>query len=103
MSRTKKNKKCAPSFKERLLENVLEKSELPDVTLPMIRACGNREICIDGCRGILEYSEDRIRLNAGRIVIILTGNRLELTVYSEIETVICGQIFSVEFEGNTGA
>ena len=100
MSRAKKRNKEA--IKNKIVSTALEAYEMPDFTLPNIEARGNREICIEGCKGILEYEEGKIRLNCGRLVIGFIGDGIEITAYSDIQTVITGNIFSIEFEGNTG-
>ena len=95
----KAEKPIRKGIKGKLLSAAFEAYEMPDFTLPSLQLRGNREVCIEGCRGILEYDEGRIRLNCGRLVIGFVGDGIEITAYSDIQTVITGNIFSVEFEG----
>lgn len=89
------------SLKKKLVSKAMDTYEMPDLSLPNIEARGNREVSIDGCKGILEYEQDRIKINTGKLLITFIGDSIEISVYSDIETVITGNIFSIEFEGNT--
>ena len=75
--------------------------DIPQVITPgvaHIEMDGNREVAIDGCRGILEYEEDKIKLNTGNLLVSFIGSNLEIKVYSDIQTVVVGDIISIEFE-----
>ncbi len=52
---------------------------------------------MDGCKGVLEYTEDGIALNAGACVLRFYGRNLTIRAYSESQTEIYGDIQSVEF------
>ncbi|MCI8497560.1 MAG: sporulation protein YqfC [Clostridiales bacterium] len=64
---------------------------------PHIELLGNREITVDGCRGILEYDDGFIRLNLGKTVLRLTGRDLVITALSDHTAVIEGYVLSIEF------
>ena len=38
----------------------------PVSVLPRMEFCGNREVTIDGSKGVLEYDENLIRINMGK-------------------------------------
>ena len=63
-----------------------------------IQMSSNREILIDGCRGLLEYGDEKIRVNIGNGVVQLVGRNLEIKSLSCKSVVISGYILSVEFE-----
>ncbi len=63
-----------------------------------LQMSGNREVLVDGCRGLLEYGDEKIRVNAGNGVIQFTGRGLEIKSLGEQSAVIGGFILSVEFE-----
>lgn len=65
---------------------------------PYIEMIGNGEAVVDGCKGVLEYTEDSIALNAGACVLRFYGSNLTIRAYSESQTEIDGKIRSVEFE-----
>jgi len=65
--------------------------------MPHIEAAGNRELVIDGCKGILEYGNDCIKVDAGRVAVRVEGRCLTLTSMSGDTLVISGRICKVEF------
>ena len=68
--RRRQEEKC--SIRERLSRtfelpfNVLE-------GLPEIELLGNREAVIEHCQGVLEYDDKVVRINAGKLVVRITG------------------------------
>lgn len=75
--------------------------EMPPGTLT--RTCnmqisGNREVLVDGCRGLIEYGDEKIRINAGNGTVQFCGRGLEIKSLSDTTAVIAGFILSVEFE-----
>lgn len=84
--------------KKESIKDALDIPQALNPSLPHIEAEGNREIAVDCCKGILEYTEDRIKLNAGSLIITFSGSNIEIKVYSDIQTVIAGDIVSIEFE-----
>ena len=98
----KKSREKRKSIAGEKLKTALDIPEILTSNLPHIEAEGNREISVDGCRGILEYTQDKVRLNAGKLIITFVGDNMEIKAYSEIQTVISGNILSVEFESQGG-
>lgn len=66
--------------------------------VPYIEMLGGGEAVVDGCKGVLEYTEDTIALNAGACVLRFQGKNLTIRAYSESQTEIYGDISSVEFK-----
>ena len=62
-----------------------------------ITLIGNRELVVDGCRGILEYRTDLIRLNLGDKQLHLMGSGLVVQVLEGEYAQIGGQILSINF------
>lgn len=87
-----------PEKPHRSIEQTLDLPEILSPGVPHIEMQGNREIIIDGCRGILEYDEDRIKLNAGSLVISFQGSGLVIKAYSENQTVLAGEVVGIAFE-----
>ena len=72
--------------------------ELPPLAdAPCIEFSGNREVVIEGSRGVLEYATDRIRINTSCMVVTLTGRGLNLRCISESSLIVDGFITGVEF------
>lgn len=58
---------------------------------------GNREVIVDGCRGVLEYDETKIRINTGKMITCFIGRGLTIKCLSPDSLVIEGFITSIEF------
>ena len=57
----------------------------------------NKEIIIEGCKNILEYEDDRIKLNLGNKTLLIIGESLSITSITINGVVIMGNISSLEF------
>ena len=64
---------------------------------------GNRRLVLEGCRRILEYEDDRIRLDTAGGELRLLGQGLCLEQFSQEGTVITGRLLSLEFLGEVMA
>ena len=74
--------------------------ELPPAALmraSKITISSNKEAVIEGCRGILEYCSDRIKLNIGCATVLFIGNSLTIDSLNVGSIVISGKITNVEF------
>ena len=67
-------------------------SKLAQITLK-----GNREIIIDGCYGIIEYSDCLISVNIGNSTLKLMGFDFCISDYTELNITVRGNIKSLEF------
>lgn len=65
--------------------------------MPYIELKGNREALIEGCKGILEYDTQVIRVNAGGLVISFCGRGLNIKCLTASSLIVEGYITSVEF------
>ena len=95
--RKSKSRRRTESPLSRRVEEILE---LPTGTLTnaaRIELSGNRRAVVEGCRGILEYEEDLIRLNTTSGVVRFLGQKLRMNCLTEDSAVVTGQILSVEF------
>lgn len=64
---------------------------------PFMQFSSNREVTVDGCRGILEYCTESIRINTGKLIVAFNGRGLNIKCMTETSVVVCGYITSVEF------
>lgn len=81
-------------------ERISDELELPKNIMPgvvHIEMNGNKEAVVDGCRGVLEYDENIIRLNTGKLIVKFTGSRLMIKTLSLNQALVCGNIVSVDF------
>ena len=84
-----------------LPQELAERLELPGELLPQtgsVRITGGRQALVEGQRGILEYSGERIVLSLKRGKIILSGSDMSLRAMGRGEILIRGRIQSVEWE-----
>ncbi len=79
------------------LAKLLEFPETAIAGTALLQMMGNREATIDGSQGVLEYNEDCIRINAGRMVIKFSGRALALKCLTGETLVVEGFITAVEF------
>ncbi|MCL2507753.1 MAG: YabP/YqfC family sporulation protein [Oscillospiraceae bacterium] len=85
---------------ERIAERLGEELEMPKTSLPgtvHIEMSGNREAVVDGCRGVVEYNENVIRLNTGKLIVRFTGSCLMIRTLQLNQAIVCGNILSVDF------
>ncbi len=57
----------------------------------------DREVTVDGCRGVITCSEDYIKLNIGSRAVGISGRNLMIKSLTDREIMIVGCILSVEF------
>lgn len=57
----------------------------------------NRQAVVEGCKGVLEYSEDCIRLSSDRTILRFTGTDLALKTFSGGSAIVEGRISGLEF------
>ena len=93
----KQGKNTGKSIKQEIFNTAFNFSQLQSVSLPHIEADGNRELLIEGCKGIIAYEEGRISLNTGKLVVTVIGGGIEIKAFSDIQTVISGDIISISF------
>ncbi len=86
---------------ERILEALTRSMDIPADALSgyaHIELCGNREATVDGCRGVLEYSDCRIALNTGKLTVRFCGCDLCIASMQNGQAVIKGLISDMSFE-----
>ncbi|MBR2715505.1 MAG: YabP/YqfC family sporulation protein [Ruminococcus sp.] len=65
--------------------------------MPQFVFDGNREVVIEGSKGVLEYSENIVRINTNISVVCFEGKHLNLRCISPSELIIDGFITKIEF------
>ena len=64
---------------------------------PYLQFTSNREVTLDGCKGILEYRSEVIRVNTNKMVVAFNGRGLNIKCLTNTSVVITGYITSDEF------
>ena len=71
-------------------------SGVPELSGPIIQICGNREVSVDGCKGVIDYYDDRIKLRIDGGSVTFSGEGLTITSFNESAAVITGRLQNVE-------
>ena len=83
-----------------LRERIIAQLDIPLETVtevPVINLLGNKEISVENFEGLLEYTEQRMRLNTTCGVVVVDGIKLEAKSMTEHIIVIKGTILQVSF------
>lgn len=64
---------------------------------PHLELFGNREITVEGCVGVLEYSDTYLKLRLPRGALILCGGSFEIVTFEGTAITVRGSISSLEF------
>ena len=78
-----------------------ERLALPGELFPgagKLTLSGGRQMLIEGQRGILEYTPERLVVSFGREKLSLSGNGLKLQAMNAGELLVSGRIRTVEWE-----
>lgn len=67
---------------------------------PHLELVGNSECVVDGLKGIIEYTKEKIKINLGKYFVTFIGDELYINSFSHEGAVVQGTIISVEFESN---
>lgn len=80
-------------------KNKERKLQMPDMLLneAKIEMIGNREIIVDGCKGVIEYGENLIKLNIGELVLCLVGDNMIIESFDSGVAVIRGKFAEISF------
>jgi sporulation protein YqfC len=86
--------------KERVKRKIASALSLPKeivLNLPLISIYGNEEITIENYKGMIEYSEEKIRINTAKGIISIKGRNLIVNQITAENISIGGGLTSVEF------
>lgn len=84
--------------RERLADSVDVSKELI-LDVPKLVFIGNREVAIENCKGISEYTESRILVEGKSYRLRLEGAKLEVKTITEDMLCVSGKIKKLEFVG----
>ncbi len=86
--------------RERLIDSVSDVLDLPVDSVSgyaHIEMNGNKEMIIEGCRGVLEYGDTLISINTGRLTVKICGCDMSIVSMQGGQAVIKGIITGVEY------
>ena len=84
------------SLAQRLLSAADLPAELAPGT-PKLTVIGCSEVTIEGHRGLVEYTGERITSNCGKYLVTVKGSGLTISAMDREDMLISGVIFSVEY------
>ena len=58
---------------------------------------GNREVIIEECSGILEYTEQQVRVNTANFILRFQGKNLQIRTMTHDSIILSGHIDRLEF------
>jgi len=96
----KLSRKEAAENRKRMKSKITELLELPKeivMNMPRITMIGNNDMIIENYKGIIEYEENRIRLNTGVGPVAITGTDLVIREITSEDVIVSGYIKSLEF------
>ena len=67
------------------------------VHYPRLVIDSNREIVVEGCRGILAYSNQLVHIRADKMELKVQGRNLELRSLTPENLLVFGELFSIEY------
>lgn len=86
-----------PGKKPFLLMGGLEEPAAAFLSQVRVELLGNRQAVVEGCLGIIEYSDSCIRLSTPRLILKFTGTGLEIKALTDTSAIVEGTILSVEY------
>ena len=95
-----KNQSKLSKVKENVKSNLVESLELPmDIMYGavIITAMGRNQILVENYKGIIEYTQEKIRLQTKTCQVTIQGKRLIVEYYTNEEMKITGYIIFMTF------
>ncbi len=92
----KKEKEPGAGLKEKVTE-ILELPKEVILDLPKITLVGAGNLILENYKGIIEYSEERVRINTSIGIVKITGSRLVIKEITSEDIMVDGDIESFEF------
>ncbi len=68
-----------------------------EIAGPITHICGNKEVSVDGCLGVIDYYENLIKLRIAGGEILFSGTGLRIVELTDSSALIKGTVHSVEF------
>ncbi len=87
-------------FRTPLSHRICDMLDLPEdvcVNCGYIELVSNTCALVDGCKSVLEYSDECIKLNLGKTTVCFVGNSLHIRSLSMAQALVEGFIVKVEF------
>lgn len=96
MKQRKPRQPAEKSHKEKLVEKLMLPKDLM-LGSAVVTVTGRKEICIENYRGIIEYTDVLIKLQAKTCMIEIEGTSLNIAYYTSDEMKITGFINQISY------
>lgn len=86
--------------KEQLISELIRGTGLPQSAFDgfaQIELISNTQARVDGCKGIIEYSQTKISLNLGNVCAEFCGTELNMNAFEDEQVVLGGKFSSINF------
>ncbi|MFZ5591039.1 MAG: sporulation protein YqfC [Bacillota bacterium] len=86
---------------QKVKKQMAEWMELPGdvlMDLPRVVVVGNMQVSVENHRGIVEYTQEKVRISTGACQVVITGNELCLRNILPDEICVEGSIKSIEYQ-----
>ena len=97
MNRRRPAGKKAEKKPFRLLVDTQKLAQSAHLADSRIEILGNTEAVVEGCKGVLEYDENVIVLNLGKMSVKFEGEDLSLKCMNDSDAVVEGVFVSIEY------
>lgn len=97
MSKKLKIEKNKKNEKWNLFSLNQENNKKEITSSPNIEIVGNKEIVVDGCEGVFEYSDNYIKIKIKKGALILYGSDLNIVCFENSLITLKGKIETLEF------
>jgi len=82
-----------------LKKKIVSALDLPkEILLPVVTVTGGNEIMIVNYKGLMEYSNEKLRLNTSSGVVVIEGKNLTLSSIRTEKVMISGNVTKIELE-----
>lgn len=92
----KKDEFKRASFKEKIVE-ILELPKEILLNMPKLTMIGRGNLIIENYKGVIEYEDNKIRINTGIGIIKIKGERLSIKEITSEDIMVDGEIEIMEF------
>ena len=89
-----------PAVKKTMGEKVADALELPKdilLNMPKFSVFGNKELVLENYKGVLEYTDTKVRLNTTQYILEVTGCELCIKNIATEMITVYGKISNIEF------
>ncbi len=67
------------------------------IEYPQLTIQSNKEIVVEGCKGIIEYNKDSIKISVGKMQMLFCGDDLTLKSLNPDNIVLTGNFKTIEY------